>query len=366
MEKMKTAVIGCGKISDIYFQNMINKFDILDVVCCAATKLEHAEVKAKQYGTLAREVDDIMSDKSIELIVNLTPTDAHYKIIKKALLAGKHVFTEKPLARNLEEAKELLELADERQLLLGCAPETFLGGAVQAAKKLIQSGEMGTITGCQASLNLNVDLMYPIFRSLTRQGAGIGMDRGIYFLTTLCYLLGPISEVCGFIRTLEPKRTIPSSKDPRKEEIIEIQNENQMTATVRFHNGALGTLNFNGNTIFPEVSNIMIYGKKGILMLPNPNEFGGKVQLLESGFFGQEPKYREIEYMSKYISDSRGIGAAELASAVRKDQTNRTRKEMAYHVIEVFEAIAKSSMEGKFIGIKSSFFIPEAFDKLDE
>ena len=134
MERMKTAVFGCGKISDIYIANM-QKFDILDLVCCAATTLEHAQAKAEQYGLQARTVDDILSDASIELIVNLTPPKAHYDLIKRALLAGKHVFTEKALTSDLEEARELLKLADEKRLYLGCAPETFMGGAVQAARR---------------------------------------------------------------------------------------------------------------------------------------------------------------------------------------------------------------------------------------
>jgi predicted dehydrogenase len=365
MERMKTAVFGCGIISDIYIANM-QKFEVLDVVCCAATTLDHAQAKAEQYGLEARTVDEILADDSIELIVNLTPPKAHYDLIKRALLAGKHVFTEKVLASNIEEARELIKLADEKRLYLGCAPETFMGGAVQAARKAIQAGAIGIITGCHASVNLNTDLMYPIFRSLAQEGAGIGMDRGIYFLTALCSIMGPVAEVCGFVRTLDPIRTIHPTRQPEVDELIEIKNENQLVAAIRFAGGALGTLNFNGNCILPEEPELIIQGKKGILHLPDSNGFGGKVTLLKSGQWRDPPVYEDVEYDSDYVTDSRGMGPAELAYAVRKGEPNRASKEMAFHMMEVFDGIERSDTEKRSIRIDSRFALPEGLERLGE
>lgn len=365
MEKMKTAVIGCGKISDIYLQNMINRFDILDVVCCAATKVENAVEKARQYGIEAWSIEDILADKSIELIVNLTPPLAHYELIKRALLAGKHVFTEKALTSNMNDAKELIKLANEKSLYLGCAPETFMGGAIQAAKKVVDDGKIGLITGCHASINLNISMMYPIFRSLVQRGAGIGMDRGIYFLTALCSILGPIVEVSGFIRTLDPVRIIHPMGQPDVDEEIKINNENQMVATIRFATGVMGTLNFNGNTVFPEATELIIQGDKGIIYLPDSNKFGGSVKILKSGEYFDESEFEEVFYESEYINDSRGIGPAELAYSVRNGEPNRASKEIALHMMEVFEGIEKSAKKKKFIKIKSTFEVPKSLDKLN-
>jgi len=365
MQKMKTAVFGCGKISDIYLQNMINRFEILDVVCCAATKIENAKAKAEQYGIEARTIEDILADESIELIVNLTPPLAHYDLIKKALLAGKHVFTEKVLTSDIEDAKELIKIADENHLYLGCAPETFMGGAIQAAKKAVDDGKIGAITGCHASVNLNIGMMYPIFRSLIQRGAGIGMDRGIYFLTALCSIMGPIVEVSGFIRTLDPVRNIHPMGQPEVFEEIVIDNENQMVATIRFASGALGTLNFNGNTVFPEATELIIQGNEGIIYLPDSNKFGGSVKILKSGEYFQEAEFEEVDYESEYVTDSRGIGPAELAYSVRKGEPNRASKEMAIHMMEVFEGIEKSAVEKRFIQIDSTFVVPKSIEKLD-
>lgn len=340
MEKMKTAVFGCGKISDIYIINM-QKSEILDVCCIAASCIENTYDKAGRYGLQSRTIEDILEDKCIELIVNLTPPLAHFDLIKKSLLAGKHVFTEKVLAASLEEARELIKLADKKGLYLGCAPETFLGGAIQAAKRTVDSGTIGMVTGCQASFNMNLSEMYPFFKMLTKKGAGIGMDRGVYFLTALCAIMGPVAEVCGFVRTLNP---VTDSK---------IESENQMVASVKFKSGVLGTLNFNGNSVFPEVPELVIQGQEGMLHLPDPINFGGRVTLLK---FGQ---WSEVCYESKYTSDSRGIGPVEMAYAIRSNEKDRTSKEMAFHILEVFEAIEKSSVEKRYVTIESDFQIPE-------
>lgn len=339
MERMKTAVFGCGKISDIYIINM-QKSGILDVCAIAASCIENAYEKADKYNVQARTVEDILEDKSIELIVNLTTPLSHYEIIKKSLLAGKHVFTEKVLATSLEEAKELVNLADEKGLYLGCAPETFMGGAIQAAKRTVDSGTIGMVTGCQASFNINLDEMYPAFPMLTKKGGGIGMDRGIYFLSALCAIMGPVAEVCGFVRTA-------------------IESENQMTASLRFKSEVLGTLNFNGNTVFPEVPELVIQGKEGMLHLPDPLNFGGRVSMLKWG------NWSEVYYESSLEWDSRGLGPIEMAYAIRNKLKHRTSKEMALHMIEVFEAIEKSSREKRFIKIESEFEIPEDMKEND-
>ncbi len=356
MKKMKTAVVGCGKISDIYFVNMIERFKNLDVVCCAAKSIENARKKAEKYNIQAKTLEEILNDDSIELIVNLTPPLAHYDIIKKSLISGKHVFTEKALASDIHKANELLALADDLNLYLGCAPETFLGGAIQTAKRAVENGEIGLVTGFHAYININLDLMYPIFKSLTKEGAGIGLDRGIYFLTAICSILGPINEVSGFSRILKPQRIIEGDS-------IEIESENQLVAILILENGAMGTINFNGNTIFPEESMFNIQGEKGIINMPDANNFGGEVKILQSGVYTDSPNYKTIDYKSVLTTNSRGIGPSEMAYAIRNNIPNQTSKEMAYHMMEVFEAIIKSSKERKAIKIESTFNKLGLFDE---
>ena len=116
MEKHEicVGVVGAGAISDIYFQNMIHRFDNLRVKAVCAGHLESAQRKAEQYGIIATTLEEMLADPEIELMVNLTPAHAHYGIIKAALEHGKHVYTEKTLTDDLKKSEELVSLAEEK------------------------------------------------------------------------------------------------------------------------------------------------------------------------------------------------------------------------------------------------------------
>ena len=337
---MKIGVVGCGQISDIYIENMLNRFH-LNVTCCAATTLEHAAVKADKYGLRATTVDDMMQDPDIRLIVNLTPPSAHAAIIRRAFEAGKHVYTEKSLTELTQQAAELLGVARDKNLYFGCAPETFLGNAAQTAKELIDAGELGEITGFHAAINLNIDEMYDRFSILLEPAGGIGLDRGIYFLTEICYLLGHVTEARGFSRTMNPHRTV-NGRD------ICIPGENQMTAALTLENGAMGTLNFNGNTIFPELSHTVIYGKKGILELPDANQFGGTVRFLHRVNSGSA-EWETLPSEQTSSPNLRGIGISKMVEAIEKGLPNPVDASLGYHVMVVLSSIGKDAAVGQMI-----------------
>ena len=145
--KLRAAVIGCGAISDIYLTNLKTRFSTVEVVCCCALHPEHAAAKAAQYGIESRTYQQILTDDSIQLILLLTPASTHYALIREALLAGKHVYTEKTMSTSLAEAEELLALARRNGLYLGSAPDTFLGAVLQNARRAIDSGAVGQVTG---------------------------------------------------------------------------------------------------------------------------------------------------------------------------------------------------------------------------
>lgn len=323
---MKIGVVGCGMISDIYIQNMLQRFH-LDVKGCAATTLKSATKKAEKYGILAMTVDEMINDPKIDLIVNLTPPSAHASIIRKALLAGKHVYTEKCLTERLEDAKELIDLAKEKNLYFGCAPETFLGNATQVAKEMIDAGELGEITGFHAMLNINVDLMYDHFPFLVEPAAGIGLDRGVYFLTQICYLLGNVKEVQGFSRIMNPHRKVNGKE-------TDILGENQMVGIMRLENGALGTVNFNGNTVFPEISYLEIYGKKGILKVPDANLFGGEMKFFHNISDEINAEWETLPIEKTESENLRGIGVAKMIEAIEKGLPNPIDASRGYHVME--------------------------------
>lgn len=192
LKKVKTAVIGCGKISGIYLENMMNRFEILDVVGCGELDIQRAEERAMSFGIKAMQIKEILDDPEIELVVNLTPATAHYEVIKQALEAGKNVYTKKIVTPDLKDALELKEISRKQNLRLGCAPDTFLGAAIQTARKVIDSGEIGKVVSCHAAVNRDMGFLYYPGTFSTMRGGGIGFDVGIYYLTALLSILGPM------------------------------------------------------------------------------------------------------------------------------------------------------------------------------
>ena len=353
---LKTAVVGCGAISGIYLKNMTERFSILEVVACCSEHGESARQKAEQFGLKATTFEEILADPSIELVVNLTPAPAHYDIVKRSLLAGKHVYTEKVLTPSFESSKELVELAEEKGLYLGVAPDTFLGAPIQTAKAAIEQGMIGQVTSCHVNLNRDLSAFYRPGSFGILPGGGIGFDVGIYYLTALLSILGPVAQVGGIVRTEEPQRTVKNPLSPHYGETFTVENENMMMGVLNFKNGVLGTLHFTGCSILPEAPRVMIYGTQGILSIPDPNCFDGTVMVQKRGTQTLEP----IPYGYGYSTNSRGLGVAEMAWSIRKGRPHRASGKMALHAVEVFEAITKSSSDGCFKKITTSFEIPKS------
>lgn len=357
---MKLAVVGCGAISDIYLENMIHRFPELEVVACCASRLENAQRKAMQYGIRADTLEGILADEEIELIVNLTPPMVHAEIIRAALEAGKHVYTEKVLATDYPTAKELCALADEKGLYLGAAPDTHLGEAIQTARRAIDEGVIGTVTGCSISLNRRMEHFYE-FLPFTRQyGGGMGYDIGPYYLAAAMSILGPVTEVCGMIETTRPQRINNREGHPDYGKPYTVENENQFAAVLRLENGTLCTVYLNGDSVFPEQPHFAIYGTGGILYIANPDEFGGEVRVLEGSPCGSGiVNYRTLPGSGMFADNSRGLGVAEMVDAIRSGRKNRASKELAAHIIELLDAVILSGREGRTVRLESTFRRPE-------
>lgn len=355
---MKIGIIGCGMISDIYLRNLIGRFQNTEVVACCATSLESSGKKAEQYQIQSCSLEDLLGNREIELVVNLTPPLVHGTIIRKALESGKHVYTEKPLAAGYQEAASLAALADEKGLYLGVAPDTFLGDGIQTAYLALERGEIGEITGFSISLNRRMEHFYERLPFTAQPGSGMGHDIGPYYFTALFSLLGPICEVSGMVDTSRPTRVY--KENDRRGETYEIQNENRFAAVLRMRSGILGTIYLNGDSVFPEMPHFAIYGTKGILYLPNPDEFGGEVRILQGAPCGSGiQSYRTIRGTGLFKEDSRGLGVAEMVHAIDQGRPNRAAKEMGVHLVEVLDAIHVSSRSGRRVEVNSVFQRPE-------
>lgn len=364
--KMKTAVVGSGEISEIYLKNMINRFSILDVVGCCSKNNINAQKRASEFHIKTMTFEEILNDKDIELVVNLTPALAHYDIIKRSLSAGKHVYTEKTISPVLEQVKELQNIAVQNKLRIGCAPDTFLGSAIQTAKKALDEGLIGTVTSCHAVDNRNASLSYTPGRFTTQPGGGIGFDVGIYYITALLYLLGPVKAVNGLSVNTTPEYTITNTASPYYGQTCTIENENMMLANLIFKNGILGTLHFNGRCIDPEVPSITLYGTKGILTLPDPNCFGGQVKIMKEG----ETEFSPLNSVFGFSDNSRGIGAAEMAWSIRLNRPHRANITMGLHAVDLLNCIVASNNSSKTQYLSTEFSpitgLPEGINKNEE
>ena len=351
----KVGVIGCGAISDIFFKNMIHSFGNLEVVACSSRSMVSAEKKAAEYGIKAVSIEELLNDPQIDIVVNLTPAGAHYEVIRSALEHGKHVYTEKVICPSCEEAKELAKLADEKGLLLCSAPDTYMGAAVQTAKKAVEAGEIGRVSSAHASFNRDIARLHEYFKNVVEPGAGAGFDQGIYYLTAMLSILGPVKKEAGTVRTNEPKRTFDRPESRFYGQSYEIRNENVMTGVLDFACGTQATVNFNTDCIFPTDSQLTFYGTRGILYLPAPDGFGGDVVIHRSSTRDSEILPCTFAYGE---GDMRGLGVSDMADAIEQGRAPRAGKEMAIHAIEVLEGIVKSSASGSWIHMETGFEIP--------
>lgn len=354
VKPVRIAIVGCGAISGIYLENITQQFQILELAACCDLNAALSGRVSHQYGVPARTIEQILSDDSIEIIVNLTPPAAHYDMIKTSLAHGKHVYTEKVLTTKRQEAAELIRMADERGLLLCAAPDTFLGAALQTARFAIDSGLIGEVTSCVASLQRDAGLMAERFPFTIAQGGGIGLDVGIYYVTALLSLLGPVVEVCGMSFTHNPERIHTFTSRGKFLQPYTIQSETLLAATLRFESGAFGSLHFNSASIRCERPFLTLYGTQGILFLPNPNFFGGDVRILAKGY--NEPYV--LPHTHAYDGDDRGLGLADMAWALRTGRPPRANKEMAYHALELLTGAIESGQTCKFYTLRSSFQKP--------
>lgn len=355
MKRIRLAIVGCGSISDIYMTNIISgRFQILELVACSDLMTDRMHASAAKFGIKAMKLDEICKDESIDMIVNLTTPAAHYPIIKQALLAGKHVFTEKMLAVDLWQGKELVQIANEMGLHLGVAPDTFLGASVQTAKYILDAGLIGKPLSCRASISRNYAIYSEFLPHLYKKGAGIGFDMGGYYLTALAAILGPCRFISAFTAIHEPNRinTRVGAQNYGLEYTIEAPNV--LTATLEYGNGVLGTLHMNADCILDETYSLEIYGTDGIVYMGNPNEFGSPVYI-------QKTMGKKVEFplTHGYAENSRGLGAAEMAWSIVADRNHRASKEMAYHVFEMVHGIIISAEKSEVYHMESTFDIPE-------
>jgi len=347
-QKVKVGIIGCGNIVDIYLKNLCNVFKNVEVAACADLIMDRALAKADERpGVRACTTTELLRDKGIEIVVNLTIPKAHYEVALAAIKAGKSVHNEKPLALTRKEGKALLEKAKAKGVLVGGAPDTFMGAGLQTCRKLIDEGIIGEPVAATAfMLCPGHESWHPDPEFYYQIGGGPMFDMGPYYLTALIHLLGPVKRVTGATRISFPTRTITSK--PKSGKVINVEVPTHVAGLMDFASGAIGTIVTSFDVKAHGLPHIEIYGSKGTMRVPDPNNFGGKVEVNTGG------GWTEMPLSHIYAEDSRGIGVADMAAALRGGRKHRANGEMAYHVLDIMHAIHDSSKAGKHVEIKSA------------
>lgn len=370
---MKIGLIGCGNIAETYFRSQ-DYFNNIDFVACADLYDDIAKKCASDYGIQSQTVDDILLNPNIDVILNLTIPQSHFEISKKALLSGKHCYCEKPLSISFAQGKELVQIADEKNLYLGNAPDTFLGGGAQLSRKLIDSDEIGKITlGNFIFAFPGVETFHHNPDSWYKKGGGPIIDMGPYFFTMLVHLLGPAKNVRS--RGVKIKEFRNIEKGPRKNEKVKVEIPTSYTFNLEFTSGTLiqGFISF--DVLNHQRNHMELYGTKGSIIIPDPNMFGGPVTMskdlgsnwidysTEDMFLGKTNIINHSGRSNEAPSQSnyRGVGLSEMIYSIENNKEHRCNSNLALHVLDLIESTIKSAEFGKEFALQTTCKKPSPF-----
>ena len=358
MKKVGIGIIGCGKISGIYLKNLSSKFTNTKLVGVHDLDKEKMESASKEYGVKAMSLDELLSCDDIKIVVNLTTPAVHFEVCKSILEAGKHAYVEKPLSLTMQEGSCLAELAEKNNLLLGCAPDTFLGAGIQTAIKVIRDGIIGDVIGATAFMMCHGhERWHPAPEFYYKKGGGPMFDMGPYYLTALVSMIGPVSQVCGMTSMSFPERMITSQ--PKYGELIKVEVPTHVCGIMRFKNGAIGNIITSFDVWGSNLPRIEVYGTRGSMIVPDPNTFGGDVLVKQQFAEG----FEKIPLLFPNAENSRGIGVSDMAQCVSEGRKNlKADGKKALHVLEIMHSVHESNDSGKVIELSTSCEIPETME----
>jgi len=355
MRKIRIGFVGVGCISGIYLKNITHLFREIEIIGVCDLIRERAEKAVAEYAIpkLYNDMYELFNDPDVDIVLNITRPYEHYEVTKQALLHGKHVYSEKPLAPDLEQARELFHLAEEKGLYLGGAPDTFMGAGLQTARQMIDNGFIGQPIGAAAHMiSRGPESWHPDPESFYRYGGGPMLDMGPYYTTALVNMLGRVEAVSGMAQMSYPTRPILS--EPKYGNWMDVSVPTYVMGQLKFASGAVGSLFTTFDVSYEKGCKLEIYGSEGTLILPDPNTFGGPLQIIR----GRNKEIIDLPLLYNYPENSRGLGLADMAKAIQTGRKHRAGSQQQLHVVETMLGILKSSEEGKWIDIESDYERP--------
>lgn len=349
MNQMKIGIIGAGVISQQYLDNL-TKAKSVTVEMVADIDQSRAEQRAQEYTIPSScNVEQLLGRTDIELVVNLTIPKAHEEVTSNCLRAGKHVWSEKPLAMDFDAVQRIQKLATETKLHVGCAPDTFLGPGIQTGLRLIQQGRIGKVLSATTAFEVpGPESWHPNPDFLYAKGGGPIFDMGPYYLTALVCALGPIGKVSARANKSRESRVIGSG--PRAGETFPVEVPTNVVALLDFRSGNFAQSSFSFDSAKIRAGVVEIHGTEGTLVLPDPNGFEGSLQLFRHE--NLEGTAEEIPCEGKVMY--RGVGVVDMIRAVRDGDQPRANLDLAGHVVEVMQALETSGTQSREIEIQST------------
>ena len=347
----KIGIVGIGCISGIYLENITKRFQDIEIVGVCDLIRERAEQAVANYPIpkLYEDMYELCVDPEVDIVLNLTRPYQHYDVTKTALLAGKHVYSEKPLGATWEEGVELVKLAEERGLMIGGAPDTFLGAGIQTCRKLIDEGAIGDVVGATAFMTGHgPESWHPDPEFFYKRGGGPMMDMGPYYVTALINLLGGVKRLGGMVATPFRERVMGCKE--HFGEVIEVEVPTSYYGVLEFESGVVASLMTSFDIYGARLPIIEIYGSKGTLRVPDPNCFGGPV-ILHTPEGGEE----EIPLAFDYPENSRALGLAEMASALQAGRRPRASWKQTLHVLEVLTGFERAVQNGGYLDMTTTY-----------
>ena len=369
---LNVGLIGCGNIADIYLGNGPLFRDIA-FAACADLDPAAAQRRAERYGLEPRSVADLLASPDIDIILNLTIPTAHADVSLAALAAGKHVYSEKPLATALDDGLRIVASARDKGLRVGASPDTVLGASLQEARRLIDAGAIGQpLMGVATVLSHGMEHWHPNPAFFFQPGGGPVFDMGPYYLTALVTLLGPVESVMATGQMGFLERTITTPDSPRLGQTITVETPTTVQALLTFAEGAQVTFLASWDVWQHGMMPIELHGTKGSLRVPDPNWFGGEVHIVEergerlsietgSRRLGRANWPREKPIHANY----RGLGLADMARGILDQRPHRANGDLALHVLAVMTGILAAAQAGEKVVIAPSCERPAPFDVAD-
>jgi predicted dehydrogenase len=338
--RVGVGVIGAGNISDEYLTSLTSYPD-LAVRAITDLDLGRAGAQAAKYGIeTANSVDALLARDDIDIVVNLTLPATHAEIALQALAAGKNVWSEKPIALSLDDARAVLAAADERGLVVGNAPDTILGEGIQHSHRLLLDGAIGTP---QTVLTLmqgpGPDAWHPRPQFLFARGAGPLFDIGPYYFTTMVQLLGEIESVEALGSRPRDERVVGSGPD--KGQTFPVEVFTHLSVLTRFRSGVVGTSVFSFDS--PVRRQLFeITGSEGTMDVP-VSGFDGATRILT----GDDRDAAWESHEAPGVPRQRGVGVLEMARALRSGRAARASGSLALHVLDAMAAVEESAASGR-------------------